>query len=179
MTRFAVILFLVIPATVQAQNIDRSGFTFALGIGIAHQQDFLSGPSSKAGEGLSLSLGAYLKNDMAIFVQLSKHKGTYLHDRVNPQEYIQFSEFIGTILQYWLNHRFYLEGGSGIGAVRHNGLSTLPTAHDIGFATLAGAGMVLHKSGLGLVKLGLENTFVVLDKKHVNNLGLILRYQLK
>ncbi len=78
-----------------------------------------------------------------------------------------------------MRNRFYLEGGSGIGVVRYNGLATLPPANDIGFAALVGAGIVLFDAGIGLVKLGLENTFVLLDQKHVNNLGLILRYQLK
>ncbi|MFK7844693.1 MAG: hypothetical protein AB8G77_05280 [Rhodothermales bacterium] len=102
-----------------------------------------------------------------------------MQDGFQELDYRQSSEFFGTLLQFWTSSRFYIEGGSGIGIVRHSGLASLPPAHNIGFTALIGAGVVLYDSGIGFVKLGLENTFVILDEKHVNNLGLSLGYQLR
>ena len=171
---------LAAPISIWAQRTHHNGrgITFSLAYGFMHQQDQVFGNSIK-GQVLNAGVGAYLRDDLVLFLRGSTNEVIHLQRGPVDHEYNQISGFLGTSLQYWFNNRIYIEGGSGIGSVRHGSTSALPPARRVGFSSLFGAGVNLINTGKGLIKLGVEDTFIVLDNKYIHNVGVNIGYQLR
>ena len=168
------------PVSTWAQKTlhNGKGITFSLGYGFMHQQDQVFGGSIK-GQVLNGGIGAYLRDDLALFLRGVTNESTYLQRGITDHEYSQITGFLGTSLQYWFNNRIYIEGGSGIGTVRHSSTRTLLPAELVGFSALLGTGINLIDTGRGLIKLGIEDTFIVVDNKYIHNIGVNVGYQLR
>ncbi|CAN0539735.1 unnamed protein product, partial [Laminaria digitata] len=120
MTKLAgicLLLLLIDPQIVQAQHevTNRRGITFSLSYGYMYQQDQVFGHSKK-GQELNAGIGMYLRNDLALFLRGKTNQVTHLHRHgLSGRDYRQVTEFLGMSLQYWINERIYIEGGSGLG----------------------------------------------------------------
>ena len=168
------------PLSTRAQKASQKGggITFSLAYGIMHQQDQVFGNSIK-GQVLNAGVGVYLRDDLVLFLRGITNESIHVQRGLVDHEYNQITGFLGTSLQYWFNNRIYIEGGSGIGSVRHGSTTTLPPAGRVGFSSLLGAGVNLIDTGKGLIKLGVEDTFILLDNKYIHNIGISAGYQLR
>lgn len=178
------IVCMINPLSTWAQKArhDGRGLTFSLAYGFMHQQDQVFGDSHK-GHVINAGVGVYLHKDLVLFLRGITSEVIYLRGARADIEYRQIAGFLGTSLQYWFNKRIYAEGGAGIGSMRHGDIASptvrLPSTREVGFSILIGAGINVLDKGKGLINLGLEDTFIVLDNKYIHNIGVIVRYQLR
>ena len=87
-------------------------------------------------------------------------------------ELTQTSGFAGPAIQYWVNERFALEGGVGVGIWDTEG------GNDSGLGLLASGTYVFWTNGGHNLSLGLEYAPAFTDPDTVHNIGFVFGWQL-
>ena len=149
-------------AQVESARFNRGGLTLLLGSGVGINGGW---PRGVGLGGPSLGIGDFLEEDLAVMV---RGTGVFSSDRL--------SYVVGLSLQYWLNNRFSVEGGPGVGAWMH----TLEEGGQ-GFGLIVGTSYTVLGGGMHSLQVGVEYAFFSSypgNRRVVRNLGLVLRYQL-
>lgn len=118
MRRLTLIVLLFLPAAASAGEApERNGFTLELGIGLGFMHVFPEEGDSTNDVGmapLSLSLGGFLNNSMAIMFRVA---GVSNLEEVAGEKIVSFLTFAGVHFQYWINDQFFVSGGPGIASL--------------------------------------------------------------
>ena len=169
------LLALLIPVTTQAQSSQqpmRKGFTLVVKAGTGFQQDGRFNESAFGLEGFDIGLGEFLTEDLAVMLRVSTVEVTY----DNLFGFNQVSGFAGATLQYWMNNRFYVEGGPGVGFSR---IKNVGDNTAVGISALAGVGMSVHAWGKHNILVGIEySPSFYTSESTIHSAGLKVGYQL-
>jgi len=150
---------------------ERVGLTLMVNVGPGYQHDSQFGSDGTGLGRVSLGVGDFLKNDLAVFLRFSVTNVDH-EDGFFPQR--QTSGFGGVSLQFWQNSRFFIETGLGVGFTseeaserRHGGISAL-----------IGTGVTLFSFGKSNVHFGMEYSPAVVRSDMVHTIGINVGYQL-
>jgi hypothetical protein len=160
----------IVTSSAHAQEgPDRSGFTLMLNIGAGLQDDGAAAESSTGLAGLNLGIGGFVNERTAVWFRVS---GTVASYDIGIGEISQTSGFGGPAVQYWVNERFALEGGLGLGFWDVEG------ENDSGLGALLGVAYTFWSNGGHSLNLGLEYAPAFTDPETVHNYGLVFGWQL-
>jgi len=147
----------------------RGGFTLLLSLGVGIQKDQAFDKSETGLAGLNLGIGGFLNEDLALMFRVSGTSADYASSSASLS---QISGVGGAAVQYWLNDRFNLEGGAGVGFWDIEG------TQDSSFGLILGTGFVFFNRGKHNLQLGVEYAPAFTDPETVHNVGVVLGYQL-
>ena len=172
---FAIVLALA-PSSAMAQetegalNPDRGGFTLLLNLGVGSQRE---GDLSAVGlAGLNLGAGGFLTENLALMFRLSGTNATHEFGAFGYDfEISQVSGVAGLTVQHWLDDRFYIEAGPGMGF-----WSVEELGSESGFGVILGTGVTIFNRGKHNLQLGIEYAPMFTDPT-IHNLGFTFGYQ--
>lgn len=165
LSALAISTLLASPADATAQSDpERSGFTLLLNLGLGLQKDGAFPESQTGLAGLNLGIGGFLNERTALWLRIS---GT----NVSYGSFSQASGFGGPAVQHWVNDRFALEGGVGLGFWNVGGTT------ESGLGLLLGATYAFWTNGGHNLSLGLEYAPAFTDPETVHNFGLVFGWQ--
>lgn len=149
---------------------DRGGFTLLLDLGVGLQHDGYLQETKTGLAGLNVGIGGFLRHDVALILRAS---GTLAH-------YPGFTQTSGVgapVVQYWPNDRLRLEGGAGFGFWRAQNGPYLD-ASDTGLGLILGVSYAFFNRGKHSLQLGVEYAPAFTDPQTVQNVGIVLGWQL-
>ena len=150
---------------------ERAGLTLMVNVGPGYQHDSQFDSHGTGIGRVSLGVGDFLKNDLAVFLRFSvtnvDHKDGFFPQR-------QTSGFGGVSLQFWQNSRFFIETGLGVGFTSEE---TSKRQHG-GISALLGTGVTLYSFGKSNVHFGMEYSPAVVRSDMVHTIGINIGYQL-
>ena len=172
---FAIAL-VIAPSSVMAQetegelNPDRGGFTLLVNLGIGSQ---LEGDSSAIGlAGLNLAAGGFVTENLALMFRVSGTTATHEFEAFGYDfDISQVSGVVGLTAQHWLDDRFYIEAGPGMGF-----WSVEELGSESGFGVILGTGVTIFNRGKHNLQLGIEYAPMFTDPT-IHNLGFTFGYQ--
>ena len=147
----------------------RRGFTALANIGFGVQSDEFYEQTVGGLAGLNFGAGWFVSNNLAILGRYSTTTGTF--DSEGPIR--QMSGVFGATAQYWLNRRFAVEGGVGMGY-----WSDDADQSETGFGVIAGFVASLYNKGPHHVTAGFEYAPAFTNTGTVHNMGFVVGYQL-
>jgi hypothetical protein len=147
----------------------RGGFTILTTIGAGFQRDEGLEESAAGLAGLNLGIGGFLDDRAAVMFRISGTNAKYDFDEFG--EVRQVSGVAGGSLQYWLNERFAVEGGAGVGFWR------AAEEDEQGFGLILGASGVIFMHGKHNITAGIEYAPAFTDSGTVHNFGFVVGYQ--
>ncbi len=163
------------PARGQQASVgpDRGGFTLLVSLGAGVQNDTAIEESGFGLGGLNLGIGGFLKNDVALMFRVSGTNVKLTFSEAGFEESFDQVSGVGAVsVQYWVNDRFNIEAGPGLGFWSTDG------GDDTGFGLFAGAGLTVLNKGRHNLQLGIEYAPAFTEGGAVHNAGLTLGYQL-
>ncbi len=164
----AVLTLGIFPVQTSAQaeaSPDRGGFTMLLALGVGRQNDLALPEAKTALAGLNLGLGAFLTDDLALWFRASGTTADY--------DVFQQTSGVGApVLQYWVNDKFNIEGGVGVG------FWTIEDTNEAGLGVMAGLGFVIFNSGRHNLQIGVEYAGAFMEPETIHNMGLTFGWQL-
>jgi hypothetical protein len=165
----AVTVLCFVPVRAAAQQADggpdRGGFTLLLNLGLGYQNDGALPDAETGLAGLNLGIGGFLTDDLALWFRAS---GTV----VSYPSFTQTSGVGAPALQYWVNDRFNVEGGVGIGFWDVEGVN------EGGLGLILGAGYAVFNSGKHNLQIGVEYAPAFTNPETVHNVGVTFGWQL-
>ena len=147
----------------------RGGFTILTTIGAGFQRDQGLADSAAGLAGLNLGIGGFLNDRAAVMFRISGTNVKY--DVGEFGEVRQVSGVAGGSLQYWVNERFAVEGGAGVGFWR------AAAEDEQGFGLILGASGVIFMHGKHNITAGIEYAPAFTDSGTVHNFGFVVGYQ--
>ena len=142
------------------------GFTVFINIGAGVQKDEFYGETSTGLAGLNFGVGWYVADNVAVLFRGSGTRGSFQDGDVD-----QVSGVFGGTIQFWLNQRFAIEGGAGLGRWSDNFGDS-----DTGFGIIAGVTAVLVQRGSHHITAGAEYAPVFTTDGTVHNIGFVVGY---
>ncbi len=169
LSALAISTLLASPADATAQSDpERSGFTFLLSLGLGLQKDGALPESQTGLAGLNLGIGGFLNERTALWFRAS---GTNVSYDIGIGSVSQTSGFGGPAVQHWVNDRFALEGGVGLGFWAVEG------TNESGLGLMLGATYAFWTNGGHNLSVGLEYAPAFTDPETVHNFGLVFGWQ--
>ena len=160
--------FMDAPGVARQAGSVRSGFTVLVNLGVGIQSDADLDSTAVGFAGVNLGIGGFLTNDLALLFRFSGT--TVMHDDLFGTVQ-QISGVVGGTLQFWVNDRFTVEAGGGIGFWRAEDEQQTSAG-----LILSGAGVVWKKGGHNLL-VGAEYAPAFTESGTVHNLGITFGYQ--
>ena len=148
-----------------AREPDRGSFTLILDLGLGLQHDGYIGHTERGWAGLNLGVGGFLTDDVALLFRLS---GT----TANHGAIQQSSGVFGPTVQYWLDDRFFVAGGVGVG------FGCVRCTTDGGLGFILGGGYTVLNNGKHNLQIGMEYTPAFTAPEAVHSLGITVGWQL-
>ena len=148
-----------------ASGPDRGSFTLIVDLGVGLQHDGYIGQTERGWAGLNLGAGGFLTDDVALLFRLT---GT----TANHGAIQQSSGVMGPTVQYWLDDRFFVGGGFGVGF----GCVRCRTDGGVGF--ILGGGYTLLNRGKHNLQIGMEYAPAFTAPEAVHSLGFTVGWQL-
>ena len=94
-------------------NFHRQGFLFGTALGVSHSiQTFPSNKQNNTGIALDFKVGYMVKSNLALL--LTSNVSSYDYSGVGRNRKRDFG-IVAPTIQYWLNDRFWILGGVGLG----------------------------------------------------------------
>jgi hypothetical protein len=148
-----------------AASPDRGGFTMLLSLGVGRQNDLALPEAKTALAGINVGLGGFLTDDLVLWGRVSGTTADY-------DVFQQTSGVVAPVLQYWVNDKFNIEGGVGVG------IWTIEDANESGLGVMAGLGFVIFNSGRHNLQIGVEYAGAFTEPDTIHNMGLTFGWQL-
>ena len=149
------------------QDEARRGFTVLVNAGVGIQRDEFYGETSTGFAGLNFGVGWFLTDNIAVLFRRSATIGKFDGDSIT-----QVSDVWGGTAQFWVNPRFAVEAGAGVGRWSDDANNS-----DTGFGIIVGGTVVILRRGSHNITGGVEYAPVFVDDGTIHNVGVVIGYQ--